>query len=689
MQMMAYPDSSTIHVGLSPQTRRWQSLLHRLLCCCGLLIPVLAASAELESRQQQREYFRQAWSALARADWDEARSIATQLADYPLLPYLRAEQMRQRSSAFSDEQIVAYLQHHQDWAFHDNLRRNWLRTLGRDDQLQRLLLQATAEDTDPEVRCHLARAMIAQNDSNNSEQQQRLQTLLQGLWLTGKSQHKACDAAFVWWRRQQGITSSLAWQRAELAMATGNSGLARYLQRFMRPSDQDWLQRWLQMHSSPANTLAAAEDWPDQQQAWQIAVHGLARLARSDHEHALALWQKLDRHFSWPAPLRAAGLHDIALFGSLQLEPQSIEVIDSLPETASDPQLLAWRARVALANELWPQVQQSVQRMPAEVQQDTRWRYWLAQAMQSVGAPDAAQEMLQTLSSEADYYGFLAADWLQQPYQICSLDEADDNWRSLPTAAQLERAVELHLVGLDSYAGRAWRHAIAPLDDRQRMQAATLAAAHEWWLQSVLTLAGEATRQTYALRFPLSYVPLVQQHAQRHELDPALVYGLMRAESAMNPQAISSANARGLMQVTPGTARTLSRRHGLAYSGSASLLQADTNIAFGTTYLAEMLQRYAGDPVKVLGAYNAGPHVIERWQQESRPQRPDIWIETLPYFETRDYIPRVLAFSVIYDWLLHDAVMPISARMSGMPAALRSRPARPAELQRRAVECLN
>ncbi len=689
MQMMAYPDSNTMHVCVSPQRRQWQSLLYVLLCCCGLLVPVLAASAELASRQQQREHFRLAWSALARADWDEARSIATQLNDYPLLPYLRAEQMRQRSSAFSDEQIVAYLQRHQDWAFHDNLRRNWLRTLGRDDRLQRLLLLATAEDTDPEVRCHLARAMIAQSDSDSSEQQQQLQMLLQGLWLTGKSQHKACDAAFEWWHRQQGITSSLAWQRAELAMATGNSGLARYLQRFMRPSDQDWLQRWLQMHRSPANTLAAAEDWSDQPQAWQIAVHGLARLARSDHEHALSLWQKLDRHFSWPAPQRAAALHDIALFGSLQLEPQSIEVIDSLPETASDPQLLAWRARVALANELWPQVQQSVQRMPAEVQQDTRWRYWLAQAMQSVGAPDVAQEMLQTLSSEADYYGFLAADWLQQPYRICSIDEADDNWRSLPTAAQLERAVELHLVGLDSYAGRAWRHAIAPLDDRQRMQAARLAAAHEWWLQSVLTLAGEATRQTYALRFPLSYVPLVQQHAQRLELDPALVYGLMRAESAMNPQAISSANARGLMQVTPGTARTLSRRHGLAYSGSASLLQADTNIAFGTTYLAEMLQRYGGDPVKVLGAYNAGPHVIERWQQEPRPQRPDIWIETLPYFETRDYIPRVLAFSVIYDWLLHDEVMPISARMSGMPAALRSRPARPAEHQRRAVECLN
>lgn len=668
-----------------------------------LLLCVAPAAAEPSQQQQQqqwqqRELFRQAWSALARADWDRARSLATGLEDYPLLPYLRFEQMRQRPSEFVDEQITAYLQLHADWAFHDNLRRNWLRTLGRDGHWQRLLQHATATDNDAEIRCHLARALTQQN-GRNSEQQQQLQQLLPELWLTGNSQHKACDPVFDWWRQQGGISSALAWQRAELAMVAGNSGLASYLQRFMNPSDRDWLQRWLQMHSAPAGTLAVAEQWPDELRAWQIVAHGLARMARNDHEQALLLWQRLDQRYAWPAQQRADALHDIALFSALKLQPASIELIDRLPETASAPQLLPWRARVALANQQWTQVLTSIQRMPAEQRLESRWRYWLALANQAVAnqavanqavatqsaqAIAAAQSMLQALSTEADYYGFLAADWLQQPYRICAQDAADDNWSSLPSAGQLERAVELHHVGLDSYAGRAWRQAIAPLDARQRSVAAKLAAENEWWLQSVLTLASEATRQSYSLRFPLSYVPLIQQHAQTHALDTALVYGLMRAESAMNPHAISSANARGLMQVTPDTARALARRHGLSYRGSASLLQADTNIAFGTTYLAEMLERYAGDPVKVLGAYNAGPQVIARWQAESRPQRPDIWIETLPYFETRDYIPRVLAFSVIYDWLLHHEVMPISARMPGMPVLLRSQSA---AKQRRAVEC--
>ena len=221
---------------------RWWQWLPAILSAGGLLLAGQTVLANESKRPQQREQFRQAWSALARADWDQARAIATKLEEYPLLPYLRAEQMRQRPSAFSYAQIVAYLQRHENWAFHDNLRRNWLRTLGRDGHLQRLLAHATSSDTDTEVRCYLARALI-DHQQRSGEQEQQLQILLQDLWLIGKSLHKACDAAFDWWRRQAGISSALAWQRAGLAMAAGNSGLVRYLQRFMSPVDRHWLQR--------------------------------------------------------------------------------------------------------------------------------------------------------------------------------------------------------------------------------------------------------------------------------------------------------------------------------------------------------------------------------------------------------------------------------------------------------------
>jgi soluble lytic murein transglycosylase len=149
-------------------------------------------------------------------------------------------------------------------------------------------------------------------------------------------------------------------------------------------------------------------------------------------------------------------------------------------------------------------------------------------------------------------------------------------------------------------------------------------------------------------------------------LDSSWVLGLMRSESAMAADARSSAGALGLMQIMPETARRLSKRHGIPYRGSQTLVQAEENIQLGTAYLRELLDRFEENPVLATGAYNAGPGAVERWLKSQPSVDPTIWIETLPYYETRDYIPRVLAFSAIYDWRRQQPVTRISARMPSL-----------------------
>jgi soluble lytic murein transglycosylase len=122
------------------------------------------------------------------------------------------------------------------------------------------------------------------------------------------------------------------------------------------------------------------------------------------------------------------------------------------------------------------------------------------------------------------------------------------------------------------------------------------------------------------------------------------------------------------MQVMPSTARQIARRNSYRYTGTEQLMQAETNILFGTTFLREMMDKFNNNPVLVTGAYNAGPGAVERWLQSLPGQDATIWIEILPYYETRDYIPRVLAFSTIYNYLLNRSraeitVQRISARM--------------------------
>ena len=156
----------------------------------------------------------------------------------------------------------------------------------------------------------------------------------------------------------------------------------------------------------------------------------------------------------------------------------------------------------------------------------------------------------------------------------------------------------------------------------------------------------------------------------RNRLDPAWIHGVMRSESALVESARSPAGAIGLMQITPATAKRLARRHGLAYSGSEQLRTASLNIRFGTRYMRELMDRYEQNPVLVSGAYNAGPGAVNRWL-DSRPRGDAAaWIETIPYFETRDYIPRVLAFTAIYDWRMHRSVTRLSHRMPHLDSAV-------------------
>jgi len=142
--------------------------------------------------------------------------------------------------------------------------------------------------------------------------------------------------------------------------------------------------------------------------------------------------------------------------------------------------------------------------------------------------------------------------------------------------------------------------------------------------------------------------------------------GLLRAESAMAADAVSPAGARGLMQILPGTAAQVARRLGRAFRDSEQLLQAEDNIVFGTAYLRELMDRFNNNPVLALGAYNAGPAAVKRWLDALPMRDPATWIENLPYSETREYIPRVLAFATIYNWRLQQPVQRITSRMRAL-----------------------
>jgi soluble lytic murein transglycosylase len=117
------------------------------------------------------------------------------------------------------------------------------------------------------------------------------------------------------------------------------------------------------------------------------------------------------------------------------------------------------------------------------------------------------------------------------------------------------------------------------------------------------------------------------------------------------------------MQLRPSTAADLARRNGLAWRGGDSLYDPAINIELGTRYLAQMLDRFSGSVWLASAAYNAGAARVDQWMTSRSKLPPDLFVATIPYKETREYVARVMYYSVIYDWRLHGDAAPVSTRM--------------------------
>ncbi|HTY64646.1 MAG TPA: transglycosylase SLT domain-containing protein [Acidobacteriota bacterium] len=160
--------------------------------------------------------------------------------------------------------------------------------------------------------------------------------------------------------------------------------------------------------------------------------------------------------------------------------------------------------------------------------------------------------------------------------------------------------------------------------------------------------------EIWQLLFPMHHLSVISNHAAKSELDPFLVMGLIRQESAFNENARSSADARGLMQILPATGLKLARQANIRPYNSKKLFHAETNIALGTLYLASLVRQY-GRVELALAAYNAGSTRVDRWLKEFGDVDMPEFIEKIPFSETRGYIRQVLSNKSLYTVLASSA----------------------------------
>ncbi len=283
-------------------------------------------------------------------------------------------------------------------------------------------------------------------------------------------------------------------------------------------------------------------------------------------------------------------------------------------------------------------------------------RYWSGRAYITSGDTAAAHARWRMILERApdSYYAWLASRRLGLPFHIIA-DRPDPAGAELP-ADGLERAALLSRLGLDVEARFELDHFVAfagPAPDRMLRTAVALARYDHY--ARALRLAQRAQekgapldRTVAQLLYPLPFADVLRSQAASAGLDPMLAAAVIRQESAFDPEARSAADARGLMQLMPAVGAELARRAGLPEWDAVLLYQPDVNLDFGIDHLARALAKLDW-PERGLAAYNAGTDRVTRWRSiRGVDEDPEVFVERIPFAETRDYVRRVLRNQAVY-----------------------------------------
>ncbi len=313
-----------------------------------------------------------------------------------------------------------------------------------------------------------------------------------------------------------------------------------------------------------------------------------------------------------------------------------------------------------------------------------RYLYWAGRAYQESGRLDRADVLFRQvlLGYQNTYYGRRALEHLQQMQSPTKWMEALETARKgidLSDAFRVDRARKqqrvAELFALDQRE-TALAEAESAVDGSRdapafRSIAAWIHSSEGRTLNAIITIRDafpfhvSATgdllpRPIWELFYPLRFREHVDEYAKARGLDPFLVAALIRQESTFNPNVRSPANARGLMQIIPATGKQLARQERRRYQ-LRDLYNPEINIRYGTRYLKDVLTTFDGRVDYALAGYNAGPHRVKRWTGMDMTIDPEVFIEEIPFAETRNYVKLVLRNEMLYRRLYGDAGLADSA----------------------------
>lgn len=520
------------------------------------------------------------------------------------------------------------------------VREKWLYELGRIKDWHNYKAHYQTSH-DPNLQCF---ALNAEYFAGN---QTAALTRALMMWLSPYTLPKACDMIFDVLKKTPLFNNELITARLSLALSNKNLHLASYLVKQLKPSSPEEERLLLKIHQNPQSitnlTVTPLHGL--------YYLYGLKRLLTVNLNKAISTW-KLDKTKQiLSIPQQQDFLNQLAITKAIRHDKDTKHWFSQIKPTYYQEHLLEWQIRHALTQNNYQDVLRFI--LLTENPNTPDWQYWRARALEATGQQTQAQTIYRALAQKRHYYGFLASYRLKQQPHFEHESNQTNAALLKPYHDILNTIQTLYTSGHKQDASRIIYHFSSELPKAQ-------ISALAWWLQtqlhwhakSVQISNDDRLQNQLALRFPLIYKKTVLTQAKTRALSPELIYAIIRQESIYRTDTVSGAGALGLMQLMPSTARLMSRTFKIGLKNNKALFEEGTNIRLGSAYLADLAKRFKQHPVLMAGAYNAGPRQIKRWMNSFNGDDVDRFIETIPWQETRNYLKNVLAYYVVYQYML-------------------------------------
>jgi soluble lytic murein transglycosylase len=582
---------------------------------------------------------------------------AKDLEGHPLAPWIAYWGLSMRLEDASLAEVREFLERYKGTYVAEQLRGEWLKVLGKRGEWAEFEHErALYGREDLEIDCYGWLRRLEQDEAAAAEE------AMQVMWREPRELPEGCGRLADRLAQTGRISATEVWSRARVlfqaAQITAAKTALGYLSRAESPDERLLAEAARQ----PKRLLERLPRKLEKRATRELAVLAILRYSRTDPGGAAQAMEKLaprlpeaDVDYLWSR---------IGYEGAREHHPDALKWYARADDAALDDNQLAWEARGGLRLGRWDVVRDAIESMPADMRREPTWTYWYGRALAAQGEETRARAHYLRIAGQTDFYGLLAAEELGYATTLPATAHVptEDEVAAAAADAGLQRALELIRLGMRTEGVREWQFATRTFGDSRLLAASEFARRAQIYDRSIQAADRTVRRHNFSLRYPAPFKEVIAEYAKTYGLDEAWVLGLVRQESRFITEARSEAGAAGLMQVMPRTARYVARKIGMRDYRGKSVTEVQTNVTLGAGYLKLVLDQL-GHPVLASAAYNAGPARARRWRDVSRPLEGAIYVETIPFPETRDYVKKVMANAVFYAALIDRQSTSLKARL--------------------------